>query len=106
MKALCYILAVVISGLALYPCNDANICVDEQKYTHSIVEASDHEHSPSEMDLCTPFCTCNCCCVQLQVPGTISYDLRHENSLSSFNSYTSLFIDRLTSSIWQPPKLA
>lgn len=99
MKALSYILAIVIAGLALYPCNGANICVDEQKYTQSIVDANDHDHSPSEMDLCTPFCTC-------KVPAPITYDSRNEIPSLSFNSYTGLFIDRLTSSIWQPPKAA
>lgn len=99
-------MAIVIAGLALYPCNDANICVDDEKYSQSIVDANDHDHTPSEMDLCTPFCTCNCCCVHVHVPATLTYEVRHEMSSSPSNSYTSLFIDRLTSSIWQPPKVA
>ena len=106
MKAVCYIIAIVIAGLALYPCNDANICVDDRKYSNAIVDANDHDHSRNEMDLCTPFCTCNCCCVHVQVPATITYDLRQEIPTSPMNSYTSLFINRLTPSIWQPPKVA
>lgn len=106
MKAVCYIMAIVIAGLSAYPCNDADICVDDQKFSYSILEANDHNHSSSELDLCTPFCTCSCCCAHIHLPTTFTYNLTNADSSSPAISHSSVFVDMLSYSIWQPPKLA
>src|SRR5688572_31168813 len=106
MKAVCYILVIVIAGLSVYPCNDSDICVDDQKVSYSIVNSNDHDHSSNELDLCTPFCTCSCCAAHIQVPLTFSYNLKPSLSSTPFNFYSSVFVDRLSYSIWQPPRLS
>lgn len=105
MKAVCYIMTIVIAGLSAYPCNDGDICIDDQKVSYSILDANDHNHSSTELDLCTPFCTCSCCSAHIQVPTTLTYNLEHETSSSPINSCSSVFVDRLSYSIWQPPRL-
>lgn len=105
-SAVCYILVIIIAGLSAYPCNDSDICIDDQKSSYSILNANDHDHSSSELDLCTPFCTCSCCAAHIQVPITFNYTIERTFSTSPFKFYSSVFLDRLSYSIWQPPRLA
>lgn len=104
-SAVCYILVIIIVGLSTYPCNDSDICVDDQKMSYSILDANDHDHSSSEVDLCTPFCTCSCCCAHLQIPATLSYNLGQSESSARVKFYSSVFVHKLSYSIWQPPRL-
>lgn len=106
MKAVCYILAIIIAGLSTYPCNDADICVDDEKFSYSILEVDNHDHSSAEVDLCTPFCACSCCSAHIQLPATFIFNVKDVPSSSPFNFYSSVFADRFSYSIWQPPKLA
>jgi hypothetical protein len=97
-------MALVIAGLSAYPCNDTDVCVDDQKFSYSILDANDFH--TSDVDFCTPFCICSCCAAHIQVPSTFTYDLEQPISSSFFVSYVAVFVDRLSYSIWQPPKLA
>ena len=111
MKTVCYIIATVIAGLAVYPCNDANISVDDQKYSQSVVDESgvdvyDHNHSPSETDLCTPFCVCSCCSSHANQPSFFCFEAFIPNYTDLTSKLKDQSVKPIYFAIWQPPKLS
>lgn len=99
------ILSLYIAFSACYPCVDSTICVDEVK-SGAEVSLSNHEHSPTEIDFCSPFCICNCCTSQITHPGDFHFDV-HNKKIADNNSKIRLDYPRSVSyTIWQPPKLS
>lgn len=106
MKGVCYIIAIVIAGLAVYPCNDANICVDDQQYSKSVVDVNDHDHSSDEVDLCTPFCVCSCCSSHANQPSYFTFKAFAANYFDLNSKLRDQLIKPIYFAIWQPPKLS
>jgi len=104
MRINALILSLITLCLSLYPCGDADTCIDEQR--PDPIAGSDHEHSPRDEDSCTPFCVCSCCSTHMQVPLDFSLSLfleNHNTKVSTFYLDRPLLMDGL--SIWQPPRL-
>jgi len=67
-----------------------------------------HDHD-KENDLCSPFCSCNCCGSQIVSffkITTISFTFVSKSIKTQLPSYTSKFTSNFYGSIWQPPQIA
>ena len=63
MKFIAAILALYIFALNLAPCEDY-VTVDKELKTE-ISQAAGNDHQHPNSDLCSPFCKCNCCHVNV-----------------------------------------
>lgn len=107
MKMLNLILSIYVTLLSCLPCAD----MDANSLAHSSIDHSikhdNHSHD-LENDLCSPFCSCNCCGQQIM---TIFPSLIYENTIkfkeikSSISIYKSVFTSNFYGSIWQPPQI-
>jgi hypothetical protein len=102
-----FLFAAYILFLSVYPCSDKETCIDERKAGIAFVSVTDHDHTSSEVDQCTPFCICACCAAHIQVNriSDISFAVLIHNT-----KLTTLYFEKPLLSnakcIWQPPKLA
>jgi hypothetical protein len=93
----CYILLLVVA-----PCVDKDICVGGNDHP-SLIPSGLPFHQ-DQLDCCTPFCSCSCCGIPIEVMKAfiISRDY------SVLTTLTFLYNPRLHShcdfSIWEPPK--
>ena len=99
VKIISFILSLLILSMALSPCTDEPI--ENESVS---IETHDHHEESSHNDLCSPFCTCNCCHSHVTEPCAFC--------LQTFVSYSStpsdqsfLFLSRISFSIWDPPPL-
>jgi len=103
IKSFASILAVYVLILTILPCIDihSDKHIGETEY---LQKAAADTHEP--VDLCSPFCTCNCCAT----PAISSYHYCDLSKLSiseqDYSEYKPVYISILYSSIWQPPKLS
>lgn len=78
---------------------------------HSEIEfSSNHENHSHDTanDLCSPFCTCNCCSVQIltHFPTiTITFPVVSEIIKVQLPTYKSIAYSNFYGSIWQPPQI-
>ncbi|MDA3906143.1 MAG: hypothetical protein PF484_08730 [Bacteroidales bacterium] len=101
MKYIAVILSVYVMVLTAMPCNDVHAA------NSNSVSMELHQQSPNQtndVDLCSPFCFCQCC-------QTLSFPSFYDGLLSDVEVATlnipfkeSRFSNPF-SSIWQPPKL-
>lgn len=105
MKILAFILSVYILALNFVPCEDT-VSFDDD-ITMELSQDLDHNHSDSnsDVDLCSPFCQCNCC----QIHAT-SFDLSDIADIKSdISTELCLHFDSLgkdiPKSILQPPQV-
>lgn len=101
MKFIALILSVYVMVLTTLPCADVH-AFDKNSATIELTVQS--QHYSNDVDLCSPFCFCNCC-----------------QTLSQANTFYTLQIDILASnlivptivqneiksaiSFWRPPKI-
>ncbi|RZJ91205.1 MAG: hypothetical protein EOO20_05805 [Chryseobacterium sp.] len=90
------------------PCADKE--ANSYAFKASRFAASDMDHShDKQSDLCSPFCICNCCGVQvLSYASAMTFDfpLPAKMIKCPLPSYTSVFASNFYGSIWQPPQIA
>ncbi|HKJ40604.1 MAG TPA: DUF6660 family protein [Sunxiuqinia sp.] len=58
MKTVAFIFSLIILSMALLPCTDVHA---DATHGNGVVAVADEHHSAEDMDLCSPFCFCNCC---------------------------------------------
>lgn len=107
MRVIRFLFTMYVLALAVYPCNDKETCTDERKANITFVSVTDHDHTNSEVDQCTPFCICACCAanIQLNPVADISFAvLVHNTKLTTLYFEKPILVN--ASNIWQPPKLA
>lgn len=78
---------------------------------HSLVahqsETGSHSHD-KENDLCSPFCSCNCCGSQIvSYFKMLNYNFAvvSKTITTQLPSYASKFTSNFYGSIWQPPQI-
>ena len=106
VKILRFIFALYILFMTVYPCSDKETCADERKAGITFVTVTDHDHTSSEVDQCTPFCICACCAanVQLNQIADIAFtNLVHNTLLATL--YREQPVLTPGNSIWQPPPI-
>lgn len=105
MKAQIYILALYVLYLAVVPCKDA-FCIDAMNSSNCTLSAQTADRGcHHDVDLCSPFCTCNCCASAVSKIKVI-----HLNSVVLpivrllVASYRAEIVSASPAPIWQPPK--
>jgi hypothetical protein len=81
---------------------------------HKVVEISSNHDEKShnhdkENDLCSPFCSCNCCGTQiLNFNQEITFEFRKvfTEITTQIPTYKSILTSNFYGSIWQPPQIA
>lgn len=102
MKYFAFILSVYVLVLTGIPCVDVPKDNTMQKNELSNSSSDHHEHTT---DLCSPFCTCDCCVSPILTNSSIQFTCTSivQKLLSE---YSNSFISSLYATIWQPPKLS
>lgn len=106
MKLLSLLFALYFFALALLPCADRAECDKFEK--QEIVENPNHANHEHTSEMCSPFCVCACCGVQLAFTAKINFILETKlypdakDIKKSF--YVSHIFNNYLSEIWQPPK--
>jgi hypothetical protein len=111
MKLFSLILSVYIFCLAVMPCSDIHLVLEESK--QAIAHHDDHtthDHDQDTEKHCSPFCTCTCCHTPINfefgiknfVPDILYVEI-------STDEITFLYYDSPSTAyrntIWQPPKV-
>lgn len=106
MKWIAIILSIYLMALSNMPCADMEVNSAMHK-TAQFSSEENHSHD-KENDLCSPFCACNCCGVQIlsyQTPITFEFPKACNPISIQLPSYNSLLASNFYGSIWQPPQL-
>ena len=106
MRVMRFLLAMFVLALSVYPCSDKETCADERKTGVTFASVTDHDHTSSEVDQCTPFCICACCAAHIQLNrlSSIAFsNLIHNTQVATFY-FEKPLLDN-AKSIWQPPKI-
>lgn len=97
-----FFLAVYVLALTLEPCVDKEI---HHPGSHMVCAAEmGHGTGADHKDVCSPFCTCSCCNIFMEVAAHLLLPATpiQQNTLGFFYNpqLTSIFLP----SIWDPPK--
>jgi hypothetical protein len=105
MKFLLFLLSIYLLALGCLPCADAD-CAG----TETIVEAkATHTSDCHSEESCPPFCTCNCCSIQITAVNTTGHStlpLQQEIAARPATLFDQPLITRAGNNIWQPPRAA
>ena len=103
MKFSAFILSIYILALNLAPCEDYTVSDDEVKTEISQVAENDHQHQG--LDLCSPFCICQCCQISSMNFNFVYVKLNIPYISSQVFFYQSGTEKDFTTSILQPPRV-
>lgn len=108
MKNFWLLFSILILTLSILPCGDTIECKDNSKT--QIALHNDHENHNHSAEQCPPFCICACCGVQLANFDTQLISSK-ENNIFTFqkemiSSYETIYIQKISEKIWQPPKIS
>lgn len=100
VKIISIILSIVILSMVLMPCADEPVSSAESQST-ILLDHSDN-HDAEHHDLCSPFCSCECCHSNYS-HGSI-LDLAWAVLFDQFSiEHSFTFHSRISFSIWDPP---
>jgi len=106
VKSASILLSVILMVLSCLPCSDAAI---DPEHTKSVSQNQTDKHDDNHNDLCSPFCICNCCGVQIlnftPVFSFVIYDIPAGFTPKQEIAYKSQFASMFSGSIWQPPQI-
>lgn len=111
VKLLNLIFSIYLVALSCLPCADMEVNSAAHKDAHEVAKTAPNNDSHShdkENDLCSPFCSCNCCGSQIvSYFKVLSYDFAvvSKNIKTQLPTYTSKFTSNFYGSIWQPPQI-
>lgn len=101
MKLLTFILSTYILVLNLAPCEDYTTLNDEVKT--EISQGFNHDNQDS--DLCTPFCNCQCCHINVMQLKLVNVKFNTSFISTQDFFYLNGIEKDFTPSILQPPKV-
>jgi len=102
-KIIAGLLAFYMLALIFVPCQDA---CDSREHQSITTIQSAQEHHEAENDICSPFCTCNCCASYVLVASVATISTFISSDDNSFPSYATPFYSAVAADHWQPPKLS
>lgn len=109
MKITTIILSLYLILLSCLPCADTKVKDVHVGSNLVVTVENSHSHTNEKhSDLCPPFCSCNCCAVQvLTFNPTLSYSFSKETELIilQISTYHSVLKSNFFGSIWQPPQI-
>ncbi|NAS30006.1 hypothetical protein GTQ40_03395 [Flavobacteriaceae bacterium R38] len=104
MKFFTVILSVYILGLSLVTCND-DTCDDDIITGDEITFTQKNNQHSGEIDLCSSFCSCQCCQISINTVNLLAYDLLSEDVFSPIFSYHNNRLQSVSNSLFQPPRV-
>lgn len=104
MKHLIFIFAVIFATLAVLPCPDAFASEKECDRELSAHEADDRHQDETANDLCSPFCSCQCCHLQALIMETFIMPLGPLTDPAKDQFIPTLFPTEYIT-VWHPPKV-
>ena len=102
-KIISGLLALYMLALVFMPCKDT--CDSQQHHTITTVQSA-QEHHEAENDICSPFCTCNCCASFVVIVNVATISTFFQSAVKDFPDYETPFYPTLPADHWQPPKLS
>lgn len=104
MKVLAFILSFYVLVLAAMPCVD----VPKDNNLHNFeLTNSLSDHHEHENDLCSPFCTCDCCVSPIINNLTVYFTFICSPLAQKLTKeYDNSFVSSPITTIWHPPKLS
>ena len=102
MKSIAFIMSVYILSLNFMMCEDIN--EQDHKSKVAITDALQGDHGHSDSDLCSPFCICQCCQINIVSINFLAY------KISSQEMYAPIFYKNngmkqdVSYTILQPPQ--
>jgi len=103
MRLLTIILSIYTISLSALPCDDA-LVIDNQQIS-SISQDSDN-HAHNLLDLCSPFCVCNCCSSNTIESIHHYKEIIAEIPIKEVGSHFDIsFVNNYASKIYQPPQV-
>ena len=98
------LLAFYVLVLTLAPCVDYELnCCETQ---HIMASQADAGGNASHHDACSPFCTCSCCNLAMEVAMPYFLSTQSPQPQQFIFSFTPRFISFYSFTIWEPPKLS
>ena len=73
MKYVAIILSFYFLALNLMTCPDNDNIVESER--NHVTYQQDSNHNQEHLDLCSPFCSCQCCQVQTSISDSMTCDL-------------------------------
>ena len=107
MKWITIILSIYLLALSNFPCADLEVNSAAHK-TAQFSSDANHSHD-KQNDLCSPFCTCNCCGAQVltyQFADSFHFQAVYSIITIQLPTYKSVYTSSFFGSIWQPPQIA
>ena len=99
MRYLSLILVLSVLIAVIVPCNDR---IEEGSLESSeCFDGNCDEDHEEHKDLCSPFCTCNCC--QTNVDDIALFKLHANTDVEQQTLPVNFFHSRIAFSIWEPP---
>jgi hypothetical protein len=103
MRLLAIILSIYTISLSALPCDDMLI-VDNQQSISISQDLDNHSHNL--LDLCSPFCVCNCCSSNTIEPIHHYKERITEISIKEVGTHFDIsFFNNYPSQIYQPPQV-
>lgn len=105
MKIFTVILSIYVLALSFVTCNDAVSHETTLNETVSNVSEPDHHSDEGTADYCSPFCSCQCCQVNLNVQHNDVFDITVSKISTKVHVPTYSVKQEFTYSIFQPPQV-
>lgn len=99
-------MGLLIFVLSLLP------CTDHEDHTHGHdsacsatagIEQAHHSEHGDQLELCSPFCHCNCCHTHLVFPQLDITPLSLEVAVAHYGSAQDQWSSHVPNALWQPP---
>jgi len=99
-----FLLAAYVLVLTLAPCvdNSTASCSKQQVIAGQAATDGHTDHH----DACSPFCTCSCCNVAMEVAFPYFITVENLRAQKLIFTFTPHFISCFSHTIWEPPKLS
>ncbi len=105
VKFLAVILSIYILGLSLLTCNDSLVHDASNPDIVNVISLDDHSDS-SMADLCSPFCSCQCCQVSFTTINFTTHNyLIAQDQFATVYSYEDTALQDFVFSLFQPPQV-
>ena len=103
VKILAFILSIYILALNFTPCEDSKSL--ESTDNTELSQAFEVGHDHNALDLCSPFCICQCCQINIDIVDFYSYTLVSEDNFKGNPSYKNSVAQEVSRSLYQPPQV-
>lgn len=106
MRHLAFIFSIYLLALSLMPCSDVP---DERQSNAAKRELiKSYSHQADRNDICSPFCTCNCCSTSVSlkfIPYLIRSVKPNAGTALQYPIRDFTLVSNFYGNIWQPPKI-